>query len=56
MNMHEQSKKEVEMYLTYCQMAALHNAYEQYYRSLAHRIFYHIQELRSTKPTDIQDN
>lgn len=49
MNLQEQIDKEVNMYLTYCQMAAQHNAYEQYYRNLAHMIFYHIQELRSTK-------
>jgi hypothetical protein len=50
MNVKEQIEKELAIYLTYCQMAANHDAYEIYYRHQAHTIFYHIQELRSAKP------
>jgi transposase len=49
MSLDEQIDLEVKMYVGYCEAAARHDAYEQQYRMLAHGIFYHIQELRSTK-------
>jgi hypothetical protein len=43
---------EINMYVGYCQKAAEHDENEYLYRKLAHVVFYHIQELRTTgKPT-----
>ena len=43
---------EVKMYVNYCQLAAKHDSQEQWYKTAAHMIFYHIQEMRSTgKPS-----
>lgn len=40
--------KEVAMYVEFCRLASQHDAHEQQYRDLAHMLFYHIQEMRST--------
>ena len=39
---------EVGLYVGYCRLACLRDENEQFYRNLAHRIFYNIQEMRST--------
>ena len=39
---------EVGMYVNYCRLACQHDEFEQQYRNMAHRLFYHIQEMRST--------
>ena len=40
--------KEVNMYVVYCRKAAEHDEHEHLYRQLAHAIFYHIEEMRTT--------
>jgi hypothetical protein len=40
--------EEVNMYVRYCELAAEHEPDEKLHRQLAHVIFYHIQELRTT--------
>lgn len=43
---------EVDLYVNYCRLASEHDEMEEMYRALAHKIFYHIQEMRSTgKPS-----
>lgn len=44
---------EVNMYLGCCRLAAKHDDMEGYYRAVAHRIFYHIQELRTTQKASV---
>lgn len=39
---------EVGMYVNYCRLACLRDEFEGAYRNMAHKIFYHIQEMRST--------
>lgn len=48
MNVEEAIASEVDLYVGYCQKAADHDQYEQHYKALAHKLFYHIQEMRST--------
>jgi hypothetical protein len=46
---------EVKMYLGFCNAAAQHDEQEVLYRQLAHVVFYHIQEMRSTgQPTTVR--
>ncbi len=40
---------EVKLYVDFCERAAKHDHLEQFHRKIAHRLFYHIQELRSTR-------
>jgi ribosomal protein L44E len=40
---------EVKMYVDYCEKASEHDVMEDFYRKAAHNLFYHIQELRSTR-------
>lgn len=40
---------EVKMYVEYCERASTHDFMEPMYRAAAHNLFYHIQELRSTR-------
>jgi len=40
--------KDVNLYLQFCNKAALHDEQEMYWRTLAHTAFYYLQELRST--------
>lgn len=49
MTVDEQISEEVKQYVSYCQKACEHDALEHSYRLLAHKLFYHIQELRSTR-------
>jgi hypothetical protein len=49
MNVEEAIASEVDLYVGYCRKAADHDEYEPLYRSIAHKLFYHIQEMRSTK-------
>ena len=49
MTLDEQINEEVVLYVGYCQQAAKHDEFEQQSREIAHKIFYHIQELRSTR-------
>jgi hypothetical protein len=49
MTLDEQIDEEVKLYVGYCELAVKRDEHEQHYRSLAHKIFYHIQELRSTR-------
>lgn len=50
----DQIEAEVQQYVKMCRCAAQHTVDEDMYRSIAHRIFYHILELRSTrKPTPL---
>jgi hypothetical protein len=39
---------EVALYVGYCRHASLHDEDEEIYKRMAHKVFYHIQELRST--------
>ena len=39
---------EVGLYVHYCRLACRRDEFELMYRKLAHKLFYHIQELRST--------
>jgi hypothetical protein len=45
---HEAIELETKLYVGYCQLAAEHEPDEYIYKSLAHTIFYHLIELRST--------
>lgn len=49
----DQIQSEITLYVTYCQAAAKHGSDEQYWRDCAHKIFYHIIELRSTSKVPI---
>jgi hypothetical protein len=49
MTLDEQIDIEVYLYVHCCEQASKHDGYEPYYRSLAHMIFYHILEMRSTR-------
>ncbi len=40
---------EVHMYVTCCELAARHEQDEIFYRQIAHALFYHIQEMKSTR-------
>jgi hypothetical protein len=40
--------KEADMYLQLCRNAAQHDDQEFLWRMLAHAVFYHLQELRTT--------
>jgi hypothetical protein len=39
---------EVDLYVQYCRAAAKHDEWEEHNRMVAHTLFYHIQEMRST--------
>lgn len=49
MSVDELIDTEVRMYVEYCEKAATHDVMEAFYRAAAHNLFYHIQELRSTR-------
>jgi hypothetical protein len=49
MTVDEQIAKEFILYVEYCRKASLHDEFEDGYRAMAHKIFYHIQELKSTR-------
>ena len=53
MTLEEQISIELIMYLGYCRMAALHDQFEGYHKMMAHKLFYHIQELRSTRKLSV---
>ncbi len=54
MSLDEQIAEEVELYVGYCRKINEHDEFEPTYRAMAHKIFYHIQELRSTgKPSPL---
>jgi len=40
--------KDANLYLQFCNNAAMHDETEGYWRMLAHIAFYYLQELRST--------
>ena len=44
----DQIAAEVAKYVKLCRSAAKHNSDQYEYRNMAHIVFYHIQELRST--------
>lgn len=48
MLVHEAIELEVKLYVGYCELAAKHEPDEYIYRLMAHAVFYHILELRST--------
>jgi hypothetical protein len=48
MSVDELIDTEVKLYVTFCEKASKHDALEGFYKSVAHNLFYHIQELRST--------
>lgn len=53
----DQIAYEVTKYVYLCQKAAEHNYLEDKWKQLAHIVFYHIQELRSTrKPSPLTWN
>lgn len=45
----EQIAAEIGIYVTHCRDAAKHNDQENEFKRKAHIVFYHIQELRSTR-------
>jgi hypothetical protein len=45
----DQIQSEVAKYVKLCRSAAKHNCNESEYKEMAHTVFYHIQELRSTR-------
>lgn len=49
MTLEEQISLELDLYVGYCRKAAQHDEFENEHRIMAHKIFYHIQELRSTR-------
>ena len=48
MNVQELINAEVDLYVQFCSLAALHDDKEVEYKQSAHVLFYHIQEMRST--------
>jgi hypothetical protein len=40
---------EIKLYVEYCEKASDHDFMEGVYRAAAHNLFYHIQELKSTR-------
>lgn len=55
-NLEDQINAEVAKYVKLCEIASKHDATnESEYREMAHVVFYHIQELRSTrKPSPLK--
>ena len=49
MTVDEQIAEEFVLYIEYCRKASLHDEFESQYRATAHKIFYHLQELKSTR-------
>lgn len=49
MNVDELIAQYVQYYVSLCQLAAQHDEMEHLNKLTAHRVFYHIQELRSTR-------
>jgi hypothetical protein len=48
MTLDEQIDMEIKLYVSCCRSAAKHDIFENLYLRMAHVIFYHIQEMRST--------
>ncbi len=48
MTLEETIRAECLMYVRYCELAAQHDELEHFHRMIAHNIFYHIEEMRST--------
>lgn len=53
-NIDDQIKAEVVKYVHLCEQAAKHNSAEPEFKEMAHDVFYHILELRTTqKPSPL---
>lgn len=44
----QQINQEIQLYVNYCRAAARHDEFEEVNKRAAHKLFYHIQEMRTT--------